>query len=565
MHTLFSKVFFFWIIFSSVSLFPQEIPFSQFPDWESAPGGRSTGLGLADINGDGWKDIIVADGNDMARQHLVVYYNQGDGTFPADPDWQSDDIDYHGHLAVGDVNKDGWPDVAVSVYIGPGGFSNPGKVKVYYNQGGELEKTPSFESYEFYTFSCAFGDADGDGDLDLATTGGEPYSGLYDQGKIFINNNGTFSTNPEWTSDFTFGSLDVDFGDMDQNGFLDVVFSSEDTPNYIFLASDEGIIADTAGWYSTDPDNYINSLDIGFTGADQVMSAVMTGNNQLGGDGEVRKYSFPDGVPDSSGADWSSDPFGYGSGILLADVNEDDIPDLIYGGWWLPVKIALGDEDGDFEINPSYTSSTSSVVEAIQMADLDRDDIMEKTETFYWDGTKGPVIYLEKQLVENILSVKINGETVNDTSYCYVPNKNWVSLGSNLSPGDTIEVNYEFSNDCDMVISNWDSGKGNYIFYNTLITGINTPKEKNDEEISLRISPNPVKENLNISYRINEKKEITVQLFDAFGQLISTWSLGVETPGDHSVSKNISKESPGIYVVVFRAGDSVMSRKIIVQ
>ncbi len=108
------------------------------------------------------------------------------------PDWQSDDIDYHGHLAVGDVNKDGWPDVAVSVYIGPGGFSDPGKVKVYYNQGGELEGTPSFESYEFYTFSCAF-------------------------------------------------------GDMDQNGFLDVVFSCEETPNYIFLANNEGAISDADG------------------------------------------------------------------------------------------------------------------------------------------------------------------------------------------------------------------------------------------------------------------------------------------------------------------------------
>jgi len=72
------------------------------------------------------------------------------------------------------INLDGWIDVAVSVYIGPDGFGDPGKVKVYYNQEGELEGIPSFESYNFYTFSCALGDADGDGDLDLAATGGEP-------------------------------------------------------------------------------------------------------------------------------------------------------------------------------------------------------------------------------------------------------------------------------------------------------------------------------------------------------------------------------------------------------
>ncbi|MEE4258366.1 MAG: VCBS repeat-containing protein, partial [Bacteroidales bacterium] len=188
----------------------QNIPYPVFPDWESAPNGHiATGLGLADINGDGWKDIIAANGNDIQRQHLVVYYNQGDGNFDSNPDWQSADIDYHGHLAVGDLNKDGWMDVAVSVYIGQTGFNSPGKLKIYYNNEGVLEDTPSFESYDFYTFSCAMGDADGDGDLDIATTGGEPYNNILDNGKIFYNNNGSFSNLPEWSSSFIFGSMDV--------------------------------------------------------------------------------------------------------------------------------------------------------------------------------------------------------------------------------------------------------------------------------------------------------------------------------------------------------------------
>ena len=60
----------------SYSLPAQNIPYNSTPDWESNPNNdRATGLGIADINGDGWKDIIVANGNDMARQSLVVYYN----------------------------------------------------------------------------------------------------------------------------------------------------------------------------------------------------------------------------------------------------------------------------------------------------------------------------------------------------------------------------------------------------------------------------------------------------------------------------------------------------------
>ncbi len=553
----------FFIIINTISA--QEIPFLQNPDWESTSEGRSTGLGIADINGDGWKDIVIADGNDMARQHLVVYYNQGDGTFPLNPDWESDDIDYHGHLAVGDVNDDGWIDVAVSVYIGESGFNDPGKVKIYYNQGGELEENPSFESYEFYTFSCAFGDADGDGDLDLATTGGEPYSGLYDEGKIFINNNGSFNENPEWTSDFNFGSLDVDFGDLDQNGFLDLVFSSEETPNYIFLANDEGEIQDTAGWTSLDQENYINSLDIGFVGQDKIPAVVMTGNNQLGGDGEVWQYSFPNGVPDSGIADWSSDPFGYGSGILLADVNSDDILDLIYGGWWLPMKIALGFEEGGFETDPSYTSGTASVVEAIQMADLDRDDIQINTETFFPEEGIGSIIYLEKQLVENIISIKVNEIELDDSMFCYVPNKNWISFKNNIEAGDFVEVEYEFSNDCDIVISNWDANKGNYIFYNTLVTGVHEPVLSGGQDAFIRFGPNPVIENLKITYSIEQDSKVTILFYNTFGKLVYEQHSGLKTKGVHRTTADLSNLTKGIYILQLQTETYSTSHKILVN
>ena len=52
----------------------------------------STGAGLVDLDRDGWLDLVVANGNDMALQRLAVYYNRGDGTLPQTPDWQSESI-----------------------------------------------------------------------------------------------------------------------------------------------------------------------------------------------------------------------------------------------------------------------------------------------------------------------------------------------------------------------------------------------------------------------------------------------------------------------------------------
>jgi len=549
----------FFILNESAS---QDIPFSIFPDWESSANGQiATGLGLADINGDGWKDMVVANGNDISIQHLTVYYNQGDGTFPGYPDWQSADIDYHGHLAIGDIDKDGWPDVAVSVYIGHAGFSEPGMVKVYYNQGGQLESNPSFQSYSYYTFSCALGDADGDGDLDLATTGGEPYSSLYDEGKIYYNRNGMFSEQPEWTSSLAFGSLDVDFADVDLNGYLDLVFASEQTPNYIFLADEKGNISTDPSWESDETSNYINSLDFGLLGTSKYPGIVMTGNNQLGGDGKVRMYNFASGVPAGSAASWTSNPFGYGSGILLADINLDGINDLVYGGWWLPIKIAIGSENG-FELSTSYTSSTSSVVEAIQMADLDRDGIQvyQFNKTMGTDSTS--VVYLDHQLIENILSVQINGRTIQPAFYSCLPNKNWISFKDPLMMGDALQIQYEHSEKADIVVTNWDSSVGNYIFYNQEISddgGENLiPKQQ-----FLSVSPNPVAEKCDLQIYSKGNEVISIWFYDLTGKEFYYHQELSLNPGENSISIPVGELAPGTYILKVSSSGGLDVRKVV--
>jgi hypothetical protein len=546
--------------------FSQNIPYSTTPDWESTPSGHyATGLALVDINGDGWKDLVVANGNDMQLQSLVVYYNNGDGTFPLVPDWQSGDLDYHGHIAAGDINKNGWVDIAVSVYIGPSGFSEPGRVKVYYNTGGELESLPSFESENFYSFSCVLGDFDGDGDLDLAVATGEMYYGVTDQAKVFINRNGTFNQNADWVSSNTFASLDVEFGDFDQNGFHDLVFIGAGTPNYIYLADNNGVISPDPSWFSAEPNNFTNSADFGFTGSDKNPGVVATGNSQLGGDGRVRLYEFTAGVPPSSLATWSSNPFGYGSGVLLADVDEDGILDLIYGGWWLPVKIALGTAAG-FELSPSYTSATASVVEAIQIADLNRDGIIVDTDTIVINIEGSSVVYLSRQLIEDILSVKLNGHWVSPAFYCYVINKNWISFKDNLLQGDEVIIEYEYSTKGDMVISNWDPSKGNYIFYHDILTGSDTHQSENVTGQSfLSINPNPASGRFRVDFYLQDSQFIEMELLDFWGRKTSFSTRNHYGQGNNHVEIYPKDLPAGVYFLNFRTENQQIRRKVVIR
>jgi len=542
----------------------QIVPYNTVPDWISTPNGHiATGLGLADINGDGWKDLVVANGNDIQRQNLVVYYNQGDGTFPLNPNWQSADVDYHGHLACGDVDNDGDIDVAVSVYIGPSGFSEPGELKVYYNMGNELESNPSFISDPFYTFSCAMGDADADGDLDIVAVAGEPYGTILDYGKIFLNNNGVFQTTAEWNSDIQMGALDVDFGDFNRDGFLDVIFVCEGTPNEIYLANSQGIIDETPDWQSAEVQNYINSVEVSYTGNQSIV--VMTENNQLGGEGRVRKYDFSGTIPSTSIASWYSNPFGYGSGIVLNDVDLDGFHDLIYGGWWLPVKIALGDGAG-FEMEPSYTSSTGSVVETIQLSDLDRVDEEQFQETFNMtSGQAGTnVIILPRQVVEGIAGIYRNGLPVNPKTFKHIPGKPWIIFTNPLQPGEEVVVNYLASPYPDMVVTNWDSNKGNYIFYNTE-SSVGVEEQGGMEAWGhggMEIWPVPAKDVVKLAVGSRQSMgDLRIDIYDISGVLMKSkpWP-----EGKNEMSLNIENLAPGVYSAILKENNRVIDTKKLV-
>ena len=552
-----------FIILPALQGFTQNIPYPVVPDWESTPSGHvATGLGLADINGDGWKDIIVANGNDMQRQSLVVYYNRGDGSFGSVPDWQSQDIDYHGHLAVGDLNADGWPDVAVSVYIGTAGFGSPGKLKIYFNNAGVLEDTPSFESNDFYTFSCAMGDADGDGDLDIAVAAGESYNEIYDQGKIFYNNDGVFSQTPGWTTSVSFSTLDVDFGDVDGNGKLDVVFANERGPNYLFLADNSGEISNTASWESSENPVFMNSLDIGKIGEQKTTGVVFSGNNQLGGDGKIKLYTFDDEVPPASEAVWSSQVAGYWSGILLHDVDLDGLTDLIYGGWWLPLNIHLGNEE-NFDDLPAYTSQTSSVVEAIQIADLNQDGMEELAEIFQVDEQYNSLFYLSHP-IESVVQVLVSDVGIGPEQYCYVPGKNWLSLSRELvSPDVSVLILYKYSRKGDIVVTNWDGTKGNYIFYNdTILTSIGSNIQ---EDFDFRIYPNPVTTG-RVVVTFNELIHGTVHisLTDISGQLLNE-ETKIITKGQRTLYLDLHQIPKGVYLIRLANDHFIKTKKLIIQ
>jgi hypothetical protein len=173
-------------------------------------GGRSPiSIAVADVNGDGKRDILVANGDSSS---IGVLLGNGDGTFqtavPWNPPVGSTAIS---EIEIADVNRDGKPDVLIL-----SGFS----VGVALGNGdGTFHWSGSYgDQIAFLTSSFAVADVNGDGKLDLEVV----YWNGNVVGVLLGNGDGTFQSETLYDS----GGIHPDsiaVADLNGDGHLDLV------------------------------------------------------------------------------------------------------------------------------------------------------------------------------------------------------------------------------------------------------------------------------------------------------------------------------------------------------
>ena len=436
-----------------------DAPLGVMPFWTTSEQNiYSTGMIWRDCNRDGVTDVFFSNGNDIVQAANNIYLF-GQGPLPLSASWYSTNIEYSGHCAVGDIDDNGYPDLVVANYIGQG-FGDPNRSDLYYNYNGLPNTYPDWQTpEEIFSFSCALGDMDNDGDLDIAFATGEAYYQDFQQSLIYRNDDGAFAQTPAWTSAEAGAAYDVVWGDVDNDGDLDLAFTYANTSTAVYY-NDNGVIETTPSWRAAVAESG-NTLLFGDVNGDGWLDLVVAYNNQLSGQGRFRVY-FNDGTGVlNTSHGWQSLNGGSGSAIALYDYDHDGDDDLAAGRWFhrLWVYENLG---STFTEAPVWSNGIDIVAEELAWVDIDAQGVLPLVDTFLVDGA-GTLFYTARHPLYEIDSVRVDGALLDYPDYCYDLVSGWLSLANAPMTEAVCYYRYSFMND--LAVSNWDTV--NMVYANT--------------------------------------------------------------------------------------------------
>jgi hypothetical protein len=370
------------------------------------------GGAVGDFNRDGWPDIFLLGGGGAPD---ALYINQG-GTFSEESAAWGVDLVHRGHGATaGDFNNDGWPDIYVTSSGDMTEGSRVGQHLLYRNNGNgtftnvALAAGVSLTSAVNLTFTgAAFGDYDLDGDLDLMVCNWDGQDG----NRLFRNNGDETFTNATAAAGVGFHYYGFSPRFVDMNG---------DRYPELLISADFG----SSQYYINDGDGTFTRSDTSGTGLD---------TNGMGGTvGDFNRDGLPDWYVTS----------------IYAETNEIQDGNYLYvnqgNHTYTPLPESAGAKDGGFGWG------TDAV-------DCDHDGWVDLIETNGWPPPEF--------LAENSYIFRNNGDLTFNEVQGGTSGFDHVSQGRSL-----MLLDYDRDGDMDVLLTGWDEPVA---LYRNEVSGPNT-------------------------------------------------------------------------------------------
>jgi hypothetical protein len=342
---------------------------------------------------------VSPDGRETAEQTAATVAPgrllfRADVPLPAGPDWQGDLERAVGGLAFGDVDGDEDLDLVSGCYDASSSFPPITVYRnlVYLTVDGTLETTPSWTSDDQrHTGKVRFGDADGDGLLDLLSTNGG--QSLHPS-VIYLNGAGGIDTTPDWTAGDATWTLNGAFGDVDADGDLDLVTANQGNtfvptrPVHLFRNLGGGLET-TPSWASADSaiSNAVGLADLDGSSLVTVVgwTAAGDGSTKIFRVPHVPVHAFhrveitgsdtphPVTLDRSTGRIHFASPPAVGTTVEV-DYTHATLPDAAFTRWSGYETCVYGNLGGGFSMLPTWdTGDPSRTDKGLGFSDVDGD------------------------------------------------------------------------------------------------------------------------------------------------------------------------------------------------
>lgn len=354
---------------------------------------RTNTLAFADVDGDGDLDLVVGGGDGhYTPLPLRLYRNDGGSFVDATATWLAVPPTVAGTLAVGDLDGDGLPDLAVAT--GAGQLRQfPMRALVLWNCAGQgfVDLTPSRlpTAFQYQHMLLPTADVDGDGDLDVLMPWGSILNVAGSRPRLLRNDGlGRFTdASATHLPPDGFNVRDAVFADVDGDGDLDLVLATSDVPllPLVLLENVGGgrfvrasatrmpslVSRYTAlAWGDLDGDGD-GDLVVGF---DRFQGPP---TQWFRNDGSGTFTAVPGGIPGTGGLTTNR--------LALLDLDGDGDLDLVEGLDTSTARALRNDGTGQFILDTAALLPPGLTIQQMETADLDGDgdlDLAVRTASF---------------------------------------------------------------------------------------------------------------------------------------------------------------------------------------
>ena len=337
--------------------------FSKVPMWTS--GTRNSGgdgnARLLDMDRDGDLDLVTSLPN---PRRWAIFPNEG-GQFASKPSWQSVTTTDCDHISVLDFNGDGWMDLA---------GTHESHCTLYINNAGKTQSVFSVRpTWETRVVTDAnqidFGDYDGDGDLDMLMASGLPFYGL----ALFENEKGELASRPTRRIGMREYSETAIFADVDADGDQDIIAAYSKLGTVFVYRNDRGKFDQGQLIYRNDRVRWCQRLycvDIDGDGRREIFCA--KGPWGPAGASVALAYQGKDNTPSMKVVWKTGEQTGY-HGFDFRDIDGDGDLDVAAADWGGRRVALYLQHDGQLSTDPAWSARTTGPAHEVVFGDVDGD------------------------------------------------------------------------------------------------------------------------------------------------------------------------------------------------